>query len=261
MRRSLTKTGVTEWNRETPRDSPPRGESVVEPEFKVGDRVHLVSNPDSVGVIVDGPLPQRGVFYYQVFFSADKHDTLFPESALDAHEELENFTTAFGRAKFLDRTVFLQFLILEKIRKPLSDNLYTFYASRTDFQVHQFKPVLKFIPSVDQRLFLADEVGLGKTIEAGIILTELQARHQGLTRVLVVCPAALPHRWESTACSQYDVLYGNVFRYALEPAKHRIEGFQCVFAGIDNSNEQAGFTWKIPQRFQVSARVEETKSC
>jgi hypothetical protein len=89
----------------------------VEPKFKVGDRVRLASNPDSVGVIVDGPQLRRGVFYYQVFFSADKRDTLFPESALDA-EELENFTTAFGRAKFLDRTAFMQFLILEKIRKP-----------------------------------------------------------------------------------------------------------------------------------------------
>ena len=173
----------------------------------------LASNPDSVGVIVDGPQLRRGVFYYQVFFSADKRDTLFPESALDAHEELENFTTAFGRAKFLDRTAFLQFLILEKIRKPLSDNLYTFYASRTDFQVHQFKPVLKFISSVDQRLFLADEVGLGKTIEAGIILTELQARHQGLTRVLVVCPAALLGKWEAELRRRF----GEAFRVLRRP--------------------------------------------
>ena len=169
----------------------------MEPIFKIGDRVRLVSNPGSVGVIVDGPQLRRGGFYYQVFFSGDKRDTLFSESALEAHEELENFATAFGRAQFLDSRAFQQFLILEKIRKPLSDNLYTFYASRTDFQVHQFKPVLKFISSVDQRLFLADEVGLGKTIEAGIILTELQARHQSLARVLVVCPAALLGKWEA----------------------------------------------------------------
>ncbi len=48
--------------------------------------------------------------------------------------------------------------------------VYTFYASRTEFQVHQFKPVLKFLASQDQRLLLADEVGLGKTIEAAIVI-------------------------------------------------------------------------------------------
>jgi hypothetical protein len=52
----------------------------------------------------------------------------------------------------------------------LIDNIYTFYASRTEFQVYQFKPVLKFIGSINQRLFLGDEVGLGKTIETGITL-------------------------------------------------------------------------------------------
>ena len=166
------------------------------PKFKIGDRVRRASDPDSVGVIFAGPQSRRGSFYYQVFFSADKRDMSFPESALVAHDEPDNFTTAFERGEFLEKSTFLQFLILEKIRKPLSDNLYTFYASRTDFQVHQFKPVLKFISSVNQRLFLADEVGLGKTIEAGIILAELQARHQGLRRVLVVCPAALLGKWE-----------------------------------------------------------------
>ena len=169
----------------------------MEPKFKVGDKVRLASNLSSVGVIINGPQHQRDNIYYQVFFGNDKQDTFLPQSSLNAYEEQGDFSVAFGHAEFLNRTEFLQFLILEKIRKPLSDNIYTFYSSRTDFQVHQFKPVLKFIQSVDQRLFLADEVGLGKTIEAGIILTELQARHQGLSRVLIVCPAALLDKWAS----------------------------------------------------------------
>ena len=167
------------------------------PKFKVGDSVHLASDAGSVGIISDGPQSRRGEYHYKVFFSTENRDTYFPEGALQAHQEAKSFAHESGRGEFLERRDFLQFLILEKIRKPLSDNLYTFYASRTDFQVHQFKPVLKFLASVDQRLFLADEVGLGKTIEAGIILTELQARHQGLARFLVVCPAALLGKWQA----------------------------------------------------------------
>lgn len=183
------------------------------PRFKVGDKVHLGADRGSIGVIVEGPQPMRDNFYYRIFFGDDRRDTLFPENGLEPHTDLKDFATAFSQAEFLDRQSFLNFLILEKIRQPLSDNLYTFYSSRTDFQVHQFKPVLKFIPSVDQRLFLADEVGLGKTIEAGIILTELQARHQGLARVLVVCPAALTGKWEAELRRRF----GEVFSVLRRP--------------------------------------------
>jgi hypothetical protein len=40
--------------------------------------------------------------------------------------------------------------------------------SRTDLQAYQFKPVLKLLESPYGRMFVADEVGLGKTIEAGV---------------------------------------------------------------------------------------------
>ena len=176
--------------------------------YRIGDRVRLVGHPNKVGVVLTGPQERRGTFYYQVFFDASDKDTLYAQESLAALEELGNFTAAFKRGKFLDRSTFLQFLILEKIRLPLVDNLYTFYASRTDFQIHQFKPALKFITSVDQRLFLGDEVGLGKTIEAGIILTELEARLRGLARVLIVCPAALVGKWEMEMGRRF----GQVFR-------------------------------------------------
>ncbi len=43
---------------------------------------------------------------------------------------------------------------------------------------------------------MADEVGLGKTIEAGIIITETSARLGELPRVLIVCPSMLTPKWE-----------------------------------------------------------------
>ncbi len=83
--------------------------------------------------------------------------------------------------------------LLIKARQQISSSS---YASRTEFQVHQFKPVLKFLTTDKQRLLLADEVGLGKTIEAGIIITEQDARLGGLSRVLIVCPAMLVEKWQ-----------------------------------------------------------------
>jgi len=45
------------------------------------------------------------------------------------------------------------------------------------------------------RMLIADDVGLGKTIEAGLIVTELLAR-QRVSRVLVICPANLREQWK-----------------------------------------------------------------
>jgi hypothetical protein len=45
-------------------------------------------------------------------------------------------------------------------------------------------------------LLIADDVGLGKTIEAGLVVQELLLRHRART-VLVVCPASLTLKWKA----------------------------------------------------------------
>ena len=68
--------------------------------------------------------------------------------------------------------------------------------SATEFFPHQFKPVMKFIESTTGRLLIADEVGLGKTIEAMYIWEELIARENS-RRLLIVCPAVLCEKWKN----------------------------------------------------------------
>ena len=67
-------------------------------------------------------------------------------------------------------------------------------ATNTDFYAYQFKPVVKILESPSNALLIADEVGLGKTIEAGLIWTELRSRFD-MRRLLVLCPAALREKW------------------------------------------------------------------
>jgi len=82
----------------------------------------------------------------------------------------------------------------EKLRGMLTDVFYSMKTSEIDFYAHQFKPVLRFIESATNRLLIADEVGLGKTIEAGLIWTEWQAREKA-RRLLVICPPTLVPKW------------------------------------------------------------------
>ncbi|MGH9154173.1 MAG: SNF2-related protein, partial [Acidimicrobiales bacterium] len=59
---------------------------------------------------------------------------------------------------------------------------------------HQLAAAARALRSMRGRAILADEVGLGKTIEAGLVLSELRARALA-TRVLVVTPAGLVGQW------------------------------------------------------------------
>jgi superfamily II DNA or RNA helicase len=94
-------------------------------------------------------------------------------------------------------------LSLVKLDNPLTDTIYSYLSSKTVFRPYQFRPILRLLGSSHQRLLIADEVGLGKTIEAGLVWTELDQRDP-VRRALVVCPANLVHKWQSEMRNRFD---------------------------------------------------------
>ena len=82
-----------------------------------------------------------------------------------------------------------------KIKSSNNSTISSLKASKTLFRAYQFKPLLKFLNSPNRGLLVADEVGLGKTIEAGHIMLELKARRE-LHHVLIVCPKSLQRKWK-----------------------------------------------------------------
>ncbi len=110
----------------------------------------------------------------------------------------------FIDGSFGDRDSCVIYLTFLRITGSLSNYVYSFYNSRTQFYVHQFKPLIKFLDSDHGRILLADEVGLGKTIEAGFIFLEMMAR-QELSRALVLCPAKLRNKWRREMLSRFDL--------------------------------------------------------
>ena len=91
-----------------------------------------------------------------------------------------------------------------KLSGRLEDMIYSMEITNTDFYAFQFKPVLKILDSPSNRILIADEVGLGKTIEAGLIWTELRSRFD-MRRLLVLCPAALREKWRYELSSKFGV--------------------------------------------------------
>jgi superfamily II DNA/RNA helicase len=171
-------------------------DSIMEAQFCRGDRVIIKAFGNRTGIIDGEPRETKGKWFYPVSIDPSQPSPYYPEDSLERFIAPKSIEQLLRDKEFSDVEDFIQGLIYKKLEKPLSDNLYTFYASRTEFLVHQFKPVLKFLNSPKQRLLLADEVGLGKTIEAGIIITETSARLGELPRVLIVCPSMLTQKWE-----------------------------------------------------------------
>lgn len=185
--------------------------------FAKGDEVVLRARPEKgsgtvTDVLITGSAPQYKVsFAGQTQIYSARHLELVTDASL-GDDEPEALLRAGALA---DAQTFRAFVTLAKLDKPLSDNLYSFAASRTERLPHQFKAVLKLLRNPYGRLLIADEVGLGKTIEAGIILTELNARAP-LDHVLVVCPSPLTEKWRREMRERFlfdfEVLDGRGFR-------------------------------------------------
>jgi SNF2 family DNA or RNA helicase len=76
------------------------------------------------------------------------------------------------------------------------------YQDKIDILEHQTKTALHVLNNFSHRALLADEVGLGKTIEAGIILKELIIRKL-VKKVLVLTPATLKFQWQEEMRSKF----------------------------------------------------------
>ncbi|MFZ5827170.1 MAG: DISARM system SNF2-like helicase DrmD [Bacillota bacterium] len=82
---------------------------------------------------------------------------------------------------------------------------------------YQLYPVLKALEMPRISLLLADDVGLGKTVEAGLILSELIARRRA-RRVLVICPATIQIQWQEELRSKFNLDFRRMDRSMVEMA-------------------------------------------
>lgn len=73
-------------------------------------------------------------------------------------------------------------------------NVQSPFRSGIDIEDYQLDPVVRAIQMPRVNLLIADDVGLGKTIEAGLVAQELILR-QRVRRILIVCPSSLQIQW------------------------------------------------------------------
>lgn len=149
--------------------------------------VYLVSDPKINGVVMS--LKNLGdITQYNVFVNNEIKQYYTGQIALVEKSAGYNW---------ISLTEMRSYLTAYQINNPSSQNLYSLNSARIDFVPYQFRPALKMIHADEPRILIADSVGVGKTIEAGLIIKELEARSD-LERVLVICPKPLvaERKWE-----------------------------------------------------------------
>jgi len=165
-------------------------------ELKPGVQVRRKSTRDSIGIVCDKPVEIiAGEKYYTISFGNSVQLEKICESDLEIFDGIPSIEELLLSGTYGSKENCFRIITLYKLIKPLRDHIYAIYSSKTAFQPYQFKPVLKYLSSQNRSLLLADEVGLGKTIEAGFIVTEEMARKE-IERVLIICPARLRQKWQ-----------------------------------------------------------------
>ncbi|MBR1213552.1 SNF2-related protein [Bradyrhizobium sp. JYMT SZCCT0180] len=119
--------------------------------------------------------------------------------------------------------------------------------------LHQVSNLITFCRRLPVTL-LADDVGLGKTISAGLVISELVARSR-LSKILIVCPKILAHQWKEELESKFDIPASVAFGKDLIEAEPDEVG-----AVITTYNSARLHLDKIPEdRFQMLVLDEAHK--
>lgn len=183
--------------------------------LEIGTKVRIRKQMEQIGIVKEiGSEIAREIYYGVEFMDKMRY---LPESSLLIYSEQRSVKENLIRSEFGLFYDFQKAITYLKLinSDSIQNNIYSFNTSRTMFMEYQFKPLLKFINSYKRRLLICDEVGLGKTIEAGLILKELDARKE-LRNVLIVVPANLRSKWKNEMFyrfgEDFNFLDGKTFR-------------------------------------------------
>lgn len=149
--------------------------------FSPGDEVTPINAPELKCAILK-IVSTEPEYRYEVLVNNEKKQYY--------HSQLIEPCNTKSEFSILDPSEFKAKLTSLYIENPTISTLYSLNSAKIDFISYQFRPVIKFIKSDRPRMLIADSVGVGKTIEAGLILRELQARRD-IRSVLIICPKPL----------------------------------------------------------------------
>lgn len=159
--------------------------------FKIGDYAFDSKNNDRVQIIDMDMV--WGFVSYKVFNPNTGKVYKLPADALSLE------TSNINSNEYYLRYV----AMLAKIKSETSEGVLSKLSNGIIPLPHQIHVLTRAVSTNSVRYILADEVGLGKTIEAGLIIKEMKARGL-INRILVVCPTGLVTQWSLEMQEKFD---------------------------------------------------------
>jgi len=165
-----------------------------------------------------------------VFWHRELDAKILPESSWDLVAK-----RGFDRGN--DFSAYLHTLRWNCVTSTKKELFQSPYRAGIQIKTYQLEPLRKALSMPRVSLFIADDVGLGKTIEAGLILREMILR-QKVKRVVISCPPSVVQQWQEEMEHRFGLLF-QIFDREFMAGKRRERGY-----GIN--------PWKTHNRFIIS---------
>jgi SNF2 family DNA or RNA helicase len=174
----------------------------------------LVKNDGSHGVVTHQMSLPNGVAVYRIALPDGSEKTV-PEDSLRP-AQITNPATLLRRGEYGE--TFRHNLRVAATRLAFAhqyDELSSLSNSRVEIKPHQVGVLSRVAATYPHRFLLADEVGLGKTIEAGLIIKELKARGVA-NRVLVLAPSGIVSQWQFELKTKFNEVFAHYNRATID---------------------------------------------
>jgi len=143
----------------------------------------------------------------------DEIDTVVPLDPGDTRIVVDS--SPFYRASLL----YMESLLRQTA--PTDDNLYIGHRAAMDLVPYQLEPALQALAQPRQRILIADAVGLGKTLECGILLSELIRRGRG-KRILVLAIKSMLTQFQKELWSRFAIPLTRLDSVGIQRVRHNI---------------------------------------
>ncbi len=133
---------------------------------------------------------------------------------------------------FIDSRLYLEALLRET--PPTDNKLYVGHKAAMDFVPYQIQPTIQTLNQPRQRILIADAVGLGKTLEAGILASELMRRGKG-KRILVVAVKSMLTQFQKEFWNRFTIPLTRLDSIGIQRVRNQIPSNHNPFLYYDKA--------------------------
>ena len=192
---------------------------IVPAPFRVGDSVTRRASPDGITGVVLAEAVSAEYPEWTIAWADGRREQVAEMDLLPA--QLTDPVDRFRHGQIdLAEQFNLRSVAADLWARNRHDDLVSLSHARVDLEAYQVSVVHRVVMNYPHRFLLCDEVGLGKTIEAGMIIKELRAR--GLARrVLILAPAGIQRQWQFELKTKFNETFSIFNKLTLDSLRNQ----------------------------------------